>query len=271
MDTRSPNSEVSFVLHGLGVDNSFVRAKAFGDKFNAFLKALTDADRAANGAVRHDYLIANLINGSAGCVLRERPKTRKPASSGMYELYHAMSAVNDGGNAVAMIPKNVLKSIETLAKGAGQDFTHGEVILDDQNIIRVDDFLYRRAESALSIVNEAAASTGRFYEGKASISYDGTLELIDTTGEVWKAKLSPTIGGVPIECIVNKNRLRLVTKHFRDRVNIEGMGFYEASSPIPKRVEITAISPIGSRRHLSEARGSMKSKQVLEIMSECDW
>lgn len=271
MATESRKSEVSFVLHGLEVDNAFVRAKVFGEKFNAFLKALTEADRAANGKTCHDYLIANLINGSAGCAFRERPKTRKPANSGMHRLYSAMTSVNDGGNAVATIPKAILKSIENLAKGAGHEFTHGEVRLDDKNIIRVDDFLHKRAESALANDEAATTSAGRFYEGKSSISYDGTLELIDTTGEVWKAKLSPTIGGAPIECIVNKNRLRIVTKYFRDRVNVEGMGFYDASSPIPKRVEITAIFPIGSRRHLSEARGLMKSNKILEIMDECDW
>src|SRR5579863_7320714 len=79
--------EISFVVHGLEVDNGIVRASVFAKKLRTLVSALELADRIANEGAGHRYMLADLSKGSASVRLREKVRNQKKSRRSGISLF----------------------------------------------------------------------------------------------------------------------------------------------------------------------------------------
>jgi hypothetical protein len=264
--------ETVFVVHGLDVDARRVRADVFALKLRALIAGLRDADRFANGKVRHLYMIAALSTGSASVTIRQKQRSHKrPVSSGIATYEEAASAIYNGDRTVAHFPISLVRRIGQLSSGALRTFSHAELIFADDNIIRIDDFLERQSEVAhQALVPGPETPLDQYYRGRAIGSFDGELKEIDNRGLMLRGKLILGAGAVEIDCVMNKERVPEVREAFDKRVIIEGTAHYDGAQQLPTRIDVSNIRVVGDRGGLLRWRGAFTSSAA-ETEREDDW
>lgn len=252
--------EVSLKLFGLAQDKELVRADVFARKFSAFVNGLAAADKMTNGKRLHTFVITELKESSALVKVREKQRTReRPCGSSIRAYTHAINAVYAADKAAERLPPKLLKNIKKLGTGVAEEFAHGEVTYDADNVIRIDDFLLRQSDAVLAEVVGPSYGKKRFFRGKAIGSFDGTLQVMDARGTALRAKLFTTAGSVEIDCVLNKDRVPEARLIFGERVRIEGTAHYDGEHQLPVRLDINSIWPLKSEPDLRRWRGSLRN------------
>jgi hypothetical protein len=255
--------EATLTIHGLEGDAKFVRADVFARKLKAFLKGLAEADKFANGKQLHVYVIEDLRVGSAVFKVREKQKSRSvPRQSAIRTYHRATKAVYDGERSVSFLPEPLIASIEALSagtEGRQKQLDHAEVSFDDGgNIIRIDDFLKRKAEEALRLVRDPAGfSTPSHFKGTAFGSFDGQLKMLDNRGQLLRASLVTTAGDRQLDCVVSKELTNVAGGNFDRRVRVDGLAHYDGEALLPIRIDVRKISPVSSEASLQRWRGAL--------------
>lgn len=250
-------SRVTFTIHGLDADNKLVRADVFLRKLNFLMRGLHIADKSANGSEAHEYIIQEMRVSSALVQVREKPKGRKIGANSSIEAYSgALRAVYDGQAQARKVPQGLVATFKGLSVGSDKKFQHAELDFDSSNLIRIDDYLLRQSEKALSSRGSEKMIGEKFFRGVAMGTFDGYLRVMDSRGQLLRATLVTTAGGKEIDCIVQKDRVDELAQHFEHRVRIEGLAHYDSESALPLRVDVKSIRPIKKDADLKRWKGA---------------
>jgi len=127
---------------------------------------------------------------------------------------------------------------------------------------------------------EVAYETLKFPEQKARplLSRDRhwffrwILKEIDARGTMLRGKLVLTAGGLEIDCVMNKDRVREARNSFDKHVIIEGAAHYDAKRQIPARLDIKSLKVVGDGSNLLRWRGAFKSSDdANDDWDDVDW
>lgn len=257
MDPTGPH-ETELRLHGLVLDrHGRVPAKVFASKLIQFVSALEAADMFANGRRTHTYVIAGLHTSQPSVILREEPLVE-----GMPNTRSAFVAF---GEAVEGIKANdsrierlapVVSKISRLTSGAATNFAFAEIQMPQQNVIRIDDFLHKRATKA------RRASQGTWFNGVAVGAFDGTLKYVDSRGVLPQIKLVLTAGGNEIDCVCRRDDIETLGEALEKRVRVTGRAIYTSTAPMPLRVEVTKIELVKTDVDISKWRGAFNPFEI---------
>lgn len=253
MDYIGPR-EIELKIHGLvKEDHGRVPGRVFANKLKQLISALEAADILANGKVTHEYVLSSMHMSNPTAILKEVVKAGEEEGRSSIPVFEA--AVDDiktaSGQSVHLGP--LVRRVGLLAGGAENSFLFGEVRTASSNVIRIDDFLRRRA------IDARVAERGEWFEGVAFGSFDGILQYADTRGANPLIKLTLSAGGKEIDCICKQDEIATIGKELDHRVRVYGRAFYSAKSPLPERVEVTKITPVRTNADLSKWVGSFKS------------
>ena len=261
--------EVMLTLHGLDVDSGDVRAEVFIAKFRTLISGLLQsADREVNRNRFYHYVIVDLnVGHSATAKVRERiarmPKRHEPLSSVRY-VGEAVRRVYNGDSALNLIPLPMLYGVAALTKDAGSTFSHGELGFEDNNVIRIDDYLADQAQRAIRRIEEGDRPERRYFEGVAYETFDGVIKEIDARGTLVRGKLILTAGGKEIDCVFNSIDIPSLRQNFNRRVRAEGIVHYNGQSLLPTRMDVKRIHPAKEDADLIRWRG-MLTRQLVDV------
>jgi hypothetical protein len=258
------NDQLTLKIHGLQVDNDFVRADIFIGKLAALLRALKQIDKVSHGKARHEYVVSDLKIGSALATLREKPKSLRhmPRTSSVLRLSDAISAIHDGRGSVTQdLTPELLTQVGKLASGSSEKFSFAELSFPGGKVIRIDDFLANRVENlertyALEAVQQITSE--KYYVGTALGSFQGYLKALDSRGTLLRGKLILSAGGAELDCVMNMEELPTAIQHFDSRVTVQGLAHYEAHSPLPVRIEIRHLAATPPAADLTKWRGALR-------------
>lgn len=260
---------ITLALHGLRADNDFVRADVFAKKLSAFIQGLIVADRMANGGKRlHTFVVEDLEKSSAIASIREKPRTKvTPYASAVQAWDRSARAVYNGEASARHLDRRFLRSVRTLSVGSARVFDHAEVSMgrasEPAKILRVDEYLQRQSMDALRDADaQEDARKAAVYKGVATGSFDGVLQVMDSRGQVLRAKLITTAGRVSIDCVVPKGLTQEFADAFDQRVRIEGTAHYDGERLLPARVDVRAITPIRTDADLRRWRGAFTPSEA---------
>jgi hypothetical protein len=254
--------DLTLTLHGLDEYNQAVDGEVFAWKFAAFMRGLGRSDAAANGKRRYKFLISDLKKNTATAVVREQLAKKGASShSGITYYLDGVSSVYGGTPQARALPRELVRDIAILPKGAGHTFSFAEVKGESTSstsaptVIRIDEFLESRAKRILREVSESDPKPRQFFEGTAYGSFDGLLKAVDLRGDMKKAVLLLSAGGKPIECIVNAITVPELGDALDQRVLAYGLAHYARASGLPVRVDVRKLEVLKDGQGLDKWRG----------------
>lgn len=255
---------ITLALHGLKADNELVRADVFAKKLNAFVQGLIAADKMANnGEQLHTFVVDDLIKSSAIAVVREKQrKQKRPRASAVQAWDRFARVVYNGEAAARELDTRFLRSVKALSAGTEKVFDHAEVGLGKKpeaaKILRIDDYFQGRSVEALKAVDADIPPPPKAYRGVATGSFDGTLQVMDSRGQVLRAKLLTTAGKNTIDCVVPKEQTQVLASAFDQRVRVEGVAHYDGARLLPVRLDVRRIVPVKVNADLRPWRGAFR-------------
>lgn len=246
--------DLTLTIYGLPVDNGSVDLDLFKKKLDAFVSGIKAADCFANDKSLCKHLITDLSYSSAKIKISERQRTKKaPQHSASRTYMGALEALYNGERGLSAYPETLIKHIRNISKDAGKTFSHGEIAAGD-NVIRIDDFLARKAENALININNPNAEKEPYYKGLSFGSFDGMLQNADSRGRTLRGIITLTAGGIEIDCTIPDTLT--IRECFDVRAKIEGYAHYDGISQLPTRIDIKRIAPIKKNTDLIKWRGA---------------
>ena len=244
--------QIELKVHGLTrEDHGRVPARVFATKLSQMVAALEAADVLANGDAAHDYILSALHMSEPTALLKEVPIDSEA------KLLSALPIFNEAAEGIkvqdARVQKlsSVVKKISRLTGGAGSRFGFAEVKTAN-NLVRIDDFLAKRAATARK------AARGAWYDGASFGSFDGILNYVDTRGALPQIKLTLSAGGRELDGICNREDIDALGDVLDSRVRVYGRAIYASSSPLPLRIEVSSITPIKKDGDLTRWRGAFR-------------
>ena len=239
-------------VHGLTAeDHGRVPARLFASKLTQLVAALEAADALANGAVTHEYILAKLHMSEPTALLREVPiKDDEKGLSAIPVFNDAIDGIKVHDGRVKRLA-SVVNKISKLTGGTAKKFGFAEIRSDD-SIVRIDEFLRKRATAARK------SSRGIWYEGASFGSFDGILDYVDLRGSLPQIKLTLSAGGKEIDCVCSREDIEALGDALHNRVRIHGRAIYSSSSPLPIRVEVRSIDEIKRDGDLTRWRGAFR-------------
>lgn len=252
----SGEHEITLTIHGLDEHHHDVDGEVFAEKFLNFLKGLAAADKAANGKRRYKFLISGLEKNTATARVREQVSTKgEPPHSSVNYYDNALGAIAADHPSSRFLPKEFLQPIIKLNHGVGQKFAFGEVKFKTGKVIRIDEFLQKRAERILREIEE---NEGRqnFFRGQAFGSFDGVLKLVDLRGEAKLAILKLSAGGLEIKCNVDEIEVNKLRSALDKRAIVHGLAHYDGTTGLPDRLDVRDIVPTNEKADLTRWRGA---------------
>lgn len=245
-------SQIELKVHGLTTeDHGRVPARLFATKLTQLVAALEAADVMANGDAAHDYILASLHMSEPTALLKEVPLDDRAVINSAIPIFNdAADGIKiQDGRVQKLAP--VVKRISRLTGGAESRFGFAEVKTTD-NVVRIDDFLKKRAATARRTVR------GDWYDGASFGSFDGLLKYVDTRGARPQIKLTLSAGGKEIDGICNREDVEALGDALDSRVRVYGRAIYASNSPLPLRIEVSSIEPIKKDGDISRWRGAFK-------------
>ena len=260
---------ITLTVHGLDADNQLVRADVFARKLAAFIKGLVAADKLANDGKRlHRFMIEHLKDGSAVAKVREKQRTRaRPARSAVQTYDRSLRAIYNGERGAQELPPALVGSIRSLSLGTGKLLKHAEIAVgtdDAGKVIRIDEYLLRKADEVLRESPAAPHSALTYYRGTAMGGFDGMLEVLDGRGQTLRAKLITTAGNMEIDCVVPRHLFEALRDNWERRVRVEGTAHYEGDCALPSRIDVVGIQPMKLGADLLRWRGAFSSAEPLD-------
>lgn len=257
MEPTGPN-ETELRLHGLALDeHGRVPAKVFASKLMQFVSALEAADIIANGKPTHTYVIAGLHTSQPSVLLREEPLVEGvPNSRSAFVAFgEAIEGIKANDSRIEKLAP-VVSKISRLTRGAATNFAFAEIQMPQQNVIRIDDFLQKRATKARRV------SQGIWFNGVAVGTFDGTLKYVDARGALPQIKLVLTAGGMEIDCVCRRDDIETLGEALEKRVRVTGRAIYASTSPMPLRVEATQIELVKVGVDLTKWKGAFDPFEI---------
>ena len=241
----SDRLDLTLTLHGLEEHHHDVDGEVFARKLTAFLKGIRLSDKAVNGQRRHKLLLTELSKNTATASVREQIYNRGPTpSSGMRYFANAVEAVYYSRPETKDLDLGVVRQIANLNNGAGHSFAFAEFKTSRGTVIRIDDYLGRKARALTLQLDTAEEESVKLFTGIAFGSFDGTLEMIDIRGDMRKAVLTLTAGSRSIECVVSSLTVAQLKDALGSRVTVYGRAHYDGHSGLPVRVDVTDAKPL---------------------------
>jgi hypothetical protein len=258
------DDKITLKIHGLEIDNDYVRADVFVEKLRALVDSLKRVDRMEHdNKKRHQYIITDLQIGSALATIREKEtgRLRHPVVSSVGALSDIVSSVYDGDAVSAsLLPKPLFDNLRKLTRGSAKAFSHAELTFPQGRIIRIDEFLANRVREAGAAVSENASAPPEYFHGTAFGTFEGVLQELDARGTLLRGKLILT-AGVELDCVLNKDEIPTVREKFNQRVSVDATGHYDGSQQLPVRLEIRQINTLGDSADLSKWKGALKASK----------
>jgi hypothetical protein len=236
---------LSFVVHGQDGLNNRVLASVFAVKLATLVRGLKSADRQANGAVIHDYVISDLRISSAAVALDEVIASLKAPElqSGVGAYSDCVGALTHSDFRKAMQYRATVDSVRLLSKGAGKSFAHAELTVGD-DVFRIDDFLEGQATRAKQLLEDEERSV-KYFTGTTEASFDGEIQEVDLRGATPRVKLVLTAGDkVEIDSIMPGFSVDEIRAALKTRAWIDGQAVYSGETGLPVRFEIKKVTPI---------------------------
>ena len=120
-------------------------------------------------------------------------------------------------------------------------------------MIRIDDFLRQRTSAIRK------SSGDQWYSGVVFGTFDGVLDYVDVRGLLPQIKLTLSAGGKEIDCVCRREDIEVLGDALHHRVRVSGRAIYAGHSPLPIRVEVSGVEPIGEARDFSRWKGSFSA------------
>lgn len=265
------SEDITFTVYGLEIDKGDVDADIFVQKFQKFLKGLHEADKIENASQKWRYVISDLKHSSAVARLKETAKSNdvEKTASAIETYYKVVDSVYNGSTNFDEEHLKLIKSIKDLTMGAGDKFSHAEINKGNDNIIRIDDFLKKRAiDIETSITKKLKLPS--LYKGIAIGEFDGILKEVDARGNIVKGILILTAGEVQLEYTLKQQDIESVRDNFNKRAIVKGMAHYDGKNPLPVRIDVKSIKPIiPNKDGLNKWRGAFKDAD--ENIEDLEW
>ncbi len=248
------NKQIELKVHGLTLEeHGRVPARLFANKLRQLVDALEAADRIANGELAHEYVLASMHMSQPTAVLNEIPLTDegKDSDSAIPIFNEAVEGIKTQDQRVQRLSA-VVKRVGLLTSGVDQKFGFAEIRTGNDNIVRIDDFLRKRAIIARKDIAE------NWYNGAVMGSFDGVLDYVDARGVQPRIKLTLSAGEKEIDCIYQSDDFDALRDALHKRVRVYGRAIYASNSPLPMRVEVKDIEAIEGSQDFTKWRGSFR-------------
>jgi hypothetical protein len=244
--------QIELKVHGLQTEeHGRVPARLFANKLKQLVAALEAADQYANGRVIHDYVLSAMHMSEPTAILREVPRDDQLSSASAIPVFDdAVDSIKTQDNRVIALA-GVVKRVGLLTSGVSKTFGFAEVRTSDDNVVRIDDFLRSRAQTAQKL-----SSAGEWFSGAADGSFDGLLNYVDVRGLLPQIKLTLSSGGQELDCICRREDIDMLGDALHKRVRVSGRAIYSESSPLPLRVEVRTIESVGEPGDFTRWRGA---------------
>jgi len=245
--------QIELKVHGLTKeDHGRVPARLFATKLKQLVNALEAADTYANGDATHDYVLANMHMSEPTALLAEIPRVASNNGQSAIPVFNdAIEGIKTNDARVSRLAL-VVRRVGLLTGGAETLFGFAEVRTAGSNVVRIDDFLRRRARAARE------AAKGSWYAGVVYGSFDGVLDYVDLRGSLPQIKLTLSAGQKEIDCICRREDIENLGEALHHRVRIHGRAIYSAADPLPMRVEVSSIEPVKSDPDFARWKGSFR-------------
>ena len=260
--------QTRFRIYGLDPDGDEpLSGSLFANKLGTFIRALKEADRAANnGKLVHDYKIAKLESSDPTVTLIE---TVEPRYEGLLPHRSGITGFEDCADAIIIGDENrarrygkCVDHIRRLAGGAHRSYGHGEIWTrpDPEHVTRIDEFLAERSEAMLhpEIVQPIPGGPAEYKGVVEDGSFDGIIKVVDLRGERPAITLILSAGEKQIDCICRPEHLEDIRRNLDARVHVYGRAIYDGRIPLPRRVEVRQIEPLGERGDFLRWRGAFE-------------
>lgn len=265
MATLGPG-QIRFRVHGPDPAGDEVSAAVFADKLMTLVRALRAADKALNGVLMHDYVIARLRTSTPTAVLAERPLPKYDdlvsGQSGISGFDDCVQAITIGERDRALRYGNCAVQIGKLAKGSQSRFGYAEVWTREETIIRVDPFLTERTRAIVAPPTELEAppisATRDWFKGTAYGSFDGEIRAVDLRGALPELKLILTAGRKQVDCVCRGIDIETIRTALNRRVRLSGLAIYDGKSGLPRRIEVNEIIPVPPPGDITRWAGSFE-------------
>lgn len=265
--------QVVFRIHGVPGDGDVVPGLVFATRLAALVRALREADRAANGILTHDYRIAKLKSSTPTVILAEYRRAKHSARlderSGIQAFDDCVGAIAAGERDRALTFGRCARQVSALARGSEKQFGYGEVWTGAEKVIRIDPFLAERAEAVVHPEkSKAVTERGKWFKGIAVGSFDGYIKAVDLRGALPQVKLVLSAGQKEIDCILRGAPVAQLKEILDQRVRIEGRALYDGKSGLPRRIEAISVSPIKAAGDFTRWRGAFAAFEPPEWVGD---
>lgn len=250
---------IRMTVHGLTVDNGFVRADVFADKIKSFVQAVKAADSALNKSPKFSLMIKQLKIGSAEAYLDPKQIKRAAKVDAPAPLVAKIaSSIQAGSTAFDLSTAKIIRKLSDLSNGSDESHSHVEIEFDEDNVIRFDRFFCDRAKRAIEIAEGVDTSPARWFEGASIGQFDGTIREIDSRGEIVRGKIVLTIDGSELDCTFRRSDLDAVVAAFEARSRIEGVAVYDGMTARPVRIDVRKVATIKAAGDLLKWHGWLR-------------
>jgi hypothetical protein len=246
--------QIELKVHGLSKeDHGRVSARVFANKLKQLVSALEAADAVANGGIVHSYVLASMHMSEPTAVLAEIPIDEDGGDFGSaIPIFNdAIEGIKTHDSRIERLG-SVVKKISLLTSGVESKFGFAELTTQHFNVVRIDDFLRRRA------VQAKRDSGDKWFNGTAFGTFDGILKYVDLRGSLPQIKLTLTAGGKEIDCICRREDIETLGDTLSQRVRVYGRAIYTGTLPLPIRVEVTSVEPVKENADFSRWKGSFR-------------
>jgi len=252
VDDLSPR-QIELKIHGLTQeDHGRVPARVFANKLKQLVGALEAADAVANGKVVHQYVLASMHMSEPTAILAEIPIFDEDDGATAIAVFSdAVEGIKTNDQRVKRLSA-VVRHISHLTSGVESQFGFAEVRTAHSNVIRIDDFLRKRATRARQ------ASKGVWFDGAVFGSFDGTIKVVDVRGSLPQFKLTLSAGGKELDCVGKREDIEALGNALNHRVRVHGRAIYSSSDPLPVRMEVTSVDAVKAEPDFTRWKGAFR-------------
>jgi hypothetical protein len=261
--------QIRFRIHGTDSDrgDDDLAADVFARKILDLVHALSAADAAVNGKKAYEYVIARLNSSSPTATCQERvvrwktPRFDTHSAIGAFSL--CATAIIEGRTEQARRFGKCAEYISKLGIGARKTFEYGELWVSEQQVFRVDSFLFERASAVVDPSKEIHPEHEEtLFNGVSFGSFDGTVQVADLRGSLPAIKLILSAGKKQIDCVCRSTDIEKIRAALNRRVRISGRAIYDGRSPLPRRLEVADIQPVPTDLDFSKWKGTFEPFEI---------